>query len=96
MLFHVTWEFNDMSEANAKRSLSLLKKWTPGPGQFLGFYGFCDGMGGVALIEVQNAADLAKTLAPWTAELTFTTRPILPIQETAEINAEALGWRDAN
>mgnify|MGYP001964318071 FL=1 len=53
-------------------------------------------MGGVALIEVENAADLAKTLAPWSADLTFTTRPILPIQEQAEINAEALGWRDAN
>jgi len=44
----------------------------------------------------RKVPNLAKTLAPWTAELTFTTRPILPIQETAEINAEALGWRDAN
>ncbi len=96
MLFHVTWEFNDLSEERAKRSLSLLQKWTPGPGQFQGFYGFCDGMGGVALIEAGNAADLAKTLAPWAPDLTFTTRPILPIQEQAEINGEALGWRDAN
>jgi hypothetical protein len=49
MLFHVTWDFIDHSEAGQKRSLQLFSKWQPGPGQFQAFYGFADGGGGVAL-----------------------------------------------
>ena len=64
--------------------------------RFQAFYGFVDGTGGVAFIEAANAADLAKTLSPWTADLTFTTQAILPIEETAAINGEGLAWRDAN
>ena len=95
MLFHVTWEYTDSSEATQKRTLQLFSKWQPGPGQFQAFYEFAEGGGGVALIEVGGAADLAKTLAPWTAFMRFTTRPILPIQEAAEIQAAAIAWRDA-
>ena len=96
MLFHVTWQFHNPSEESQKRTLSLFQKWTPGPGQFQAFYGFVDGTGGVAFIEAANAADLARTLSPWTADLTFTTQAILPIEETAAINGEGLAWRDAN
>ena len=96
MLFHVTWQFHNPSEESQTRTLSLFQKWTPGAGQFQAFYGFVDGTGGVAFIEAANAADLAKTLSPWTADLTFTTQAILPIEETAAINGEGLAWRDAN
>ncbi len=96
MLFHVTWELIDTSEDVQKRSLQLFSKWQPGPGEFQGFYGFADGGGGVALVEAASAADLAKTLAPWTPFLEFSARVILPIQETATINGEAAAWRDAN
>jgi hypothetical protein len=96
MLFHVTWTFHNPSEEKQKRTLSLFQKWTPGPGQFKAFYGFADGTGGVALIEVETSAELAKTLAPWTPDLTFTTQAILPIQESSAIDGEALAWRDAN
>ena len=95
MLFHVTWDFIDASEAGQKRTLDLFSKWTPGPGQFQAFYGFADGGGGVALIEAASAADLAKTIAPWTPFLKFTTRVILPVQESAEISAAAVAWREA-
>jgi hypothetical protein len=95
MLFHVTWEFVDRSEAGQKRSLHLFSKWTPGPGQFQAFHAFADGGGGVALIEAANASDLAKTVAPWTPFLKFATRPIIPIRESAEINVNAAAWRDA-
>jgi len=94
MLFHVTWEFLDPSETNQKRSLHLFSKWQPGPAQFHGFYGFADGSGGVALIEANTAADLAKTTAPWTPFLKFTSRPILPVQESSAINGAAAAWRD--
>ena len=96
MLFHVTWELIDTTEDVQKRSLQLFSKWQPGPGDFQGFYGFADGGGGVALVEATSAADLAKTLAPWTPFLEFSSRVILPIQETATISGEAAAWRDAN
>lgn len=96
MLFHVTWQFIDQSEEGQRRSLSLFQKWTPGPGEFKAFYGFADGTGGMALIEAATAADLAKTVAPWTPFLTFTTRAVLPVQERAAIDVEAVAWRDAN
>ena len=66
-----------------------------GSGRFQAFYGFADGGGGVALIEAGSATDLAKTIAPWTPFLKFTTRVILPIQESAEIDSAAATWRDA-
>ena len=50
----------------------------------------------MALIEAADAADLAKTQAPWTSDLTFTTQAIFPIEEAAQVNGEALAWRDAN
>ncbi len=96
MLFHVSWDFIDSSETGQKRSLQLFSKWQPGPGKFQAFYGFADGGGGVALIEASSAADMAKTVAPWTPFLKFTVRVILPIQESSEINGAAAAWRDAN
>ena len=95
MLFHVTWDYTDTSEAGQKRMLLLFSKWHPGPGQFKAFYDFADGSGGVALIEVDSAADLTKTIARWTPFLRFTTRAILPVQEAAQINGAAAAWRDA-
>jgi hypothetical protein len=95
MLFHVTWDFIDSSEAGQKRSLHLFSQWKPGPGRFQAFYGFADGGGGVALIEADNAADLAKTTAPWTPFLKFTARVVLPIQESSAINVAAAAWRDS-
>jgi hypothetical protein len=96
MLFHVTWVITDRSESGQKRSLDLFSKWQPGPGQFQAFYGFADGGGGIALIEAGSAAELAKTISPWTPYLKFTVRAILPIQESAQISGEAAVWRDAN
>jgi hypothetical protein len=94
MLFHVTWDFLDSSETGQKRSLQLFSKWQPGPAQFQGFYGYADGGGGFALIEAATAADLAKTIAPWTPFLKFTARAIVPIRESAEINGAAVAWRE--
>jgi hypothetical protein len=96
MLFHVAWDFADSSEAAQRRSLQLFSKWTPGPGHFQAFYGFADGGGGVALVEAATAADLAKTIAPWTPFLRFTVRPVVPIRESAEIDGAAAAWRDAH
>ena len=50
----------------------------------------------MAVIEAADAATLARTMAPWTAWLSFEVRPILPIEEAARISGEALAWRAAN
>ncbi len=96
MLFHVTWEFIDTSEEGERRSLALFEKWQPPDGaEFKGFYGFANGGGGVALIEADSAATLARTSAPWTPWLRFTATPIVPIEESSGIAAEGVAFRDS-
>src|SRR5262249_43748772 len=96
MLFHVTWEFNALSEEDTRRSLAVFAKWQPPEGaEFKGFYGFVDGTGGVALIEVPDAATLGRTTAPWTPWLSFTVTPILPIEESSGIALEGIAFRDS-
>src|SRR5262249_61056763 len=50
---------------------------------------------GVALIEAESADALARTTAPWTPWLRFTTNPIVPIEESAAIAGEAVAFRDS-
>jgi hypothetical protein len=96
MLFHVIWEFSDQSEDAEERSLSVFAQWQPPAGaDFQGFYGFADGSGGVAIVEVDSAATLARTTAPFVPWLTFTATPIVPIEEAATIGAEANAFRDS-
>lgn len=95
MLFHVSWEFIDTAEEAERRSLNVFANWAPpAETQFVGFYGFADGGGGFALIETDSAAALAKAMAPFTPWLSFTTRVVLPIEESAQIAGEAIGFRD--
>jgi hypothetical protein len=94
MLMHVAWEFADISEEAAARSLAVFQGWKPPEGaDFKGFYGFADGEGGVALIEVDSAATLARTVAAFTPWLRFTARLIHPIEESAEIAGEGIAFR---
>lgn len=96
MLFMVSWDFIDTSEDGEKRSLEVFSRWQPPEGAaFQGFYGFADNTGGVAIIEVDSAATLARTMAPFVPWLRFTAKPILPIEESAAIGGEAIAFRDA-
>ena len=96
MLFHVSWQFVDTSEEGNRRSLAVFAKWQPPTGaEFKGFYGFADGGGGVAIIEVDSVATLARTTAPWTPWLRFTATPIVPIEESTAIAEEAVAFLDS-
>ena len=96
MLFHVTWEFVDSSEEGEKRSLDVFANWQPPVGaEFRGFYGFADSSGGIAIIEVDSLATLAKTTTPFVPWLRFTATPILPIEELAGIAGEAIVFRES-
>src|SRR5271170_2041764 len=96
MLFHVTWQFIDRSEEGQRRSLAVFGTWQPPAGsEVKGFYGFADGGGGVAIIEVDNAATLARTTAPFTPWLRFTSTVILPIEEASGIGGEGIAFHDS-
>jgi hypothetical protein len=96
MLFHVTWEFIDSSEEGGKRSLDVFAKWQPPVGaEFKGFYGFADNSGGVAIIDVDSLATLARTTAPYTPWLHFAATPIIPIEESAAIAGEGIAFRES-
>jgi Domain of unknown function (DUF3303) len=97
MLFHVTWTFVDTTEEGEKRSLSVFSQWQPPAGADFskGFYGFADGSGGVALVEVDSAETLTQTTAPWTPWLKFHVTPIVPIEDSSRLAGEAAAWRDS-
>jgi hypothetical protein len=96
VLFHVEFRFIDTSEAAEKRSLEVFSQWQPPEAaEFKGFYGFADGSGGVAIVEVDSAATVAKTTGPWTPWLRFKITPIVPIEEATAIAAEAIAFRES-
>jgi len=95
MLFHVQWVSSDRSEHAVKRSLQIFQNWQPPAGaDFQGFFGTADGTGGVAIVEVDTEATLARTMAPFSPYLQFTANPILPIAQAAEISGEGVAFRD--
>jgi hypothetical protein len=49
----------------------------------------------VALVDVDSAATLSRTIDPWTPWLRFTVTPIVPIEEASQIAGEAAAWRDS-
>jgi hypothetical protein len=97
MLFSVSWEFTDTSEDGERRSLNVFQNWQPPEGADFsrGFYGYADNSGGVAIVEADSAATVARTTAPWTPWLRFTIRPIVPIEEATAIAGEAVAFRDS-
>lgn len=95
MLFHVTWTYIDTTEESDQRSLDIFQAWQPPAGaDFKGFYGNADGSGGVAIVEIPDAATLARTIAPFTPWMQFTATVILPIEESAAISGEAIAFRE--
>ena len=94
MLFHVTWEFTEFTEASEPRHLALFSQCKPpAEADFKSFYNFADNSGGVAILEVDSAATLARATATWRPWLRFTARPIVPVEETIAIRGEAIAFR---
>jgi hypothetical protein len=96
MLFHVTWTFTDTSEEGQRKGLKVFGGWQPPSDvEFKGFFGTADGSGGVAIVETDSAASIARTTEPFTPWLRFTVTPIIPIEESAAIAGEAAQFRDS-
>ena len=96
MLFHVTWDFVVPSEAGEKRHVALFAEWQPpAEAKFQAFYIHADYSGGMALVDVDSAATLARTMAPWLPWLRFTAKPVEPTEVTMAIRREAVDFRDS-
>ena len=96
MLFHVTWDFIDPTEDSERRQLALFAQWQPpAEADFQAIYIFADYSGGVAILDVDSAATLARTIAPWVPWLRFTATPIEPVEQTIAIRGEAIAFRDS-
>jgi hypothetical protein len=94
MRFLITVEWSSKSEADQVRVLDMFNKWTP-PVPLTEWSGFADGSGFMAIAETDDVGALAAIAAPWTAYLDFTVRALQPIQQTAEVMASAIEFRNA-
>jgi hypothetical protein len=93
MKYVVSWEALPLTEETAKRSLTVFSKWSPShPEHFLAFLGRVDGNGGFAVIETDDATEIAKDTAPFLPWFEFHVYPCLEIADTAAINTEALAF----
>ncbi len=96
MLFAVTWENIDTSEEGVRRLTDVFQAWKPAEGaEFKGFFNYADSGGGLAIIEVDSAATMARLTGPFLPWLTFTARPIIPVEESVAIGHEAIAFRDS-
>jgi hypothetical protein len=77
--------------ATGEAAQKLLASWTPSPEATMHeWVQRCDGNGGFAVLETDNAAELYKDIATWSPWLDFQAYPVLDILETVSITSEAL------
>jgi hypothetical protein len=95
MKYVVAWETRaDASEDLQARSLQVFSKWSPAEGTtFLQFVGRVDGRGGFAVVETEDVALVARDMAVFSAFFDMSVYPVLDVEESARIGAEALEFR---
>lgn len=96
MLFHTTWDFVAPTEDSERRHVALFAQWQP-PAEMdiQAFYVNADYSGGMAIVDVDSAATLARCMAPWLPFLRFSATPIEPVEVTMQIRREAIAFRDS-
>jgi hypothetical protein len=97
MKFVVAWEARaNASEDLQARSLQVFSKWAPSEGTtFVQFVGRVDGRGGFAVVETDDITLVARDMAIFSAFFDMSVYPVLDIQETARIGAEAVEFRSS-
>ena len=71
------------------------RRQPPAEIDFRAFYVHADYSGGMAIVEVDSSATLARTIAPWLPWLRSTAKPIAPVEQTMAIRREAIAFRDS-
>ena len=94
MKYVVTWENRpSATEETAARGLAVFSKWAPQEGSnFREFLGSVDDRGGFAVIETEDAANIAKDVAPFGGFFDFTVYPVQEIADTAAVGMEAVAF----
>jgi hypothetical protein len=97
MQFAITWTNRaGTTEASEKRTLALFKNWQPPTGlEFIGFYDYADGNGGLAIVEAATAQDVLEATAPWALSFDFTARPIVTSEQGQAVIEKVIAWRDS-
>ena len=81
-----------LREEDNKRLLDLFSKWEPAANieQMLGQV---DGMGGFNIVETDDPRDLARDASKFQPYLDFSIYPVMDLNETAQIFAEAIEYQ---
>jgi hypothetical protein len=80
----------------AKRAQALLSKWQPGPAATMReWVSRCDGNGGFAVLETDNATELLRDLTTWSSFLEFAVYPVVDVGEASAATVEAIATREA-
>jgi uncharacterized protein DUF3303 len=97
MKYVVAWETStSASEDLQARSLQVFSKWSPAEGTtFHQFVGRVDGRGGFAVVEADDVALIARDMAVFSAFFDMSVYPVLDIQDSARVGAEAVEFRRA-
>ena len=97
MKYVVAWEARaDASEDQQARSLQVFSKWAPAEGTtFVQFVGRVDGRGGFAVVETDDITLVARDMAIFSVFFDMRVYPVLDIQESARIAAEAVEFRNS-
>jgi Protein of unknown function (DUF3303) len=96
MLFHVTWDFVVATEDMERRHVALFAQWQPpAEADLQAFHIRADYSGGMALVEVDSAEALARTMAPWLPWLRFSAAPVIPTEQSIAVRGEAIAFRDS-
>jgi hypothetical protein len=76
---------------SAEAAQKLLVNWVPSPNaNITEWVQRCDGTGGFAVLETENAKDLYRDLAVWSPWLKFEVHPVLDILDATPLTDEAI------
>jgi hypothetical protein len=79
-----------------KRAQKLLATWQPSEAAtFHEWVQRCDGNGGFAVLETDNATDLLKDLTIWSSFLEFSVYPVVDIADATPVTDQAIAVRDS-
>lgn len=92
-----TYRFNGSAadnEESVRRGIAVFSKWTqPQSTTYHAFLGRLDGTGGFALVETDNAADLADTTSKFGFIADYQIYPVVDIDQSVQSLQEGVDFR---
>jgi hypothetical protein len=84
------------NEAAQRRLLDIYSQWKPPAGMtFQQFLSRCDGAGGFAVVEADNAADLINATSKFGAFIEYQIHPVVEIADGVQAAQEAFSFLDS-